>query len=530
MTVHPLPERPDMDQLRRRAKDLRNAGRRGDPDALARLARHRPAGAPVTLAAAQLVVAREHGCASWPQLKATVEERLMDRDQRARALVVASVSGRLDRAARLVGADPSLPTDSIWTAAVLGEAAHVRALLAREPSLAVRADPESGWTPLLVVCNSRWHQVDPRRGPGLCEVAEVLLDAGASPDTAVGRTPELGHCSALYAAAGLANHPELARLLLGRGADPDTPAALYHAAFLRDHVCLRLLLDHGARAEGPDALAAAISVDDAEAVRLLLDAGVDAAQPLPAEALGESYAPLPPIGAVRAAVELQCGIDLVALLAARGADPDARGQDGRSAYRLAVRHGRTDVVELLGSHGAVTDATPVDRFLGACVRADRAAAERHLAAHPALLDELTGEDHRAITHAADHGDDAAVRLMLDLGFPLNAPVGDDGASPLHAAAGAGAAGLVAFLVGAGADIEAKDTTWAATPLCWATVGSGLGLGHDPRADWVTTVRTLIDAGASTEGVWVAGKPPGEDVAAVLDAHGVRAPDEDEEDR
>ena len=61
-----LPERPDLHQLRRQAKELRDAARRGDPDALERFARHHP-GAPqgtVTLAAAQLVIARELGFAS----------------------------------------------------------------------------------------------------------------------------------------------------------------------------------------------------------------------------------------------------------------------------------------------------------------------------------------------------------------------------------------------------------------------------------------------------------------------------------
>jgi ankyrin repeat protein len=526
MTAHSLPDRPDLDQLRRRAKELRSAAGEAEPDALARFAVQRLAAAPVTLAAAQLVIAREHGFSSWPQLKAAVEERRMSREAKARALVVASVSGRMDRAMRLVGVDPSLATDNVWTAAALGEAVEVRALLARDPGLAVEPDPESGWTPLLVACNSRWHQIDRGRGPGLREVAELLMDAGASPDTSVGRVPEFGHCSALYAAAVLANHPELAELLLKRGADPDTPAALYHTAFLRDHVCLRLLLDHGARAEGADALAAAISVDDTEAVRLLLDAGVDAAAPLPAEALGESYAPEPPIGAVRAAVELQCGLELMGLLLERGVDPDALGQNGQSAYRLAVRQGRTDVVDLLRSRGARDDATDVDRFLHACMRADRSQAERVLTRRPGLIDELTDQDHEAIAHAADHGNLPAVELMLDLGFPLNAPVGDDGASPLHAAAGAGATELVAFLIGRGADLEAADTTWAATPLCWATVGSGLGLGHNPGADWVTTVDALIAAGASTEGVWVVGKPPSDEVAAVLATHGVHPPADD----
>jgi ankyrin repeat protein len=526
MPAQSLPDRPDLDQLRRQAKELRNAGRAGEPEALARLAPYCRAGTPVTLAAALLTLAREYGFASWPELKGAVEERLMDRDARARAFVVASVSGRADRAVRLLDAEPALVTHDIWTAAVLGEVAAVGRFLDREPILALQPDPESGWTPLLAVCNSRWHQIDPSRSPGLCEVAALLIDAGASPDTSVGTSPQFGHCSTLYAAAGLANHAALAELLLERGVDPDTPSALYHTGFQRDHVCLRLLLDHGARAEGLDTLAAAISVDDVEAVRLLLDAGIDPSQALPAEALGEWYAPDPPIGGVRAAVEFQCAPEMVALLLQAGADPAARGQDGRSAHQLAVRRGDTELAALLRAHGADDDASDIDRFLGACVRADRAAAEGVLARVPGLRDELTAADHEAITHAADHGDVAAVALMLDLGFPRDAPVGDDGATPLHAAAGAGAAGLVTFLVEQGADIEATDTTWSATPLCWAAVGSGLRLGHAPNPDWVATVRTLMAAGASTEGVWVVDKPPGDDVAAVLRAHGVDAPEEE----
>jgi hypothetical protein len=60
------------------------------------------------------------------------------------------------------------------------------------------------------------------------------------------------------------------------------------------------------------------------------------------------------------------------------------------------------------------------------------------------------------------------------------------------------------------------------------VGSGFRLGHAPRPDWVATVRSLIDAGASTDGVWLAGKPPSDEVAAVLAAHGIEAPDDEED--
>lgn len=529
MATMSLPDRPDLDQLRRQAKELRDAARAGDAEAVARLRAYHTAGSPMTLAAAQLVVAREHGSVSWPQLKATVEERLMRRDQKVRAFVRASIQGHADRAARLLRDDPDIARTDIWTAAVLGEAPLVRELVVRDPAAAVRPDPESGWTPLLVVCNSRWHRFDPSRGPGLCEVAEALLDGGADPNTAVGRVPERGHCSALYAAAGLANHPALAELLLRRGAAPDTPAALYHAAFHRDHVCLRLLLDHGAGSEGADALAAAISIGDIEAVRLLLDAGIDADRPLPPQALGESYAAEPRVGAVYAAVELQCDRELIGLLLDRGGDADAVGQDGRSAYRLAVRYGRTDVAELLGSYGARDDADDVDGFLGACVRADRAEAQRRVARRPGLVDELRAGDLQAICDAAEHGNVAAVQLMVDLGFPLDAKVGDDGATPLHAAAYSGSSDVVAFLIDRGADLEARDTTWEATPLCWATVGSGFGIRHNPNPDWVATVRLLIEAGASTDGVWLAGKPPSDQVAQVLSSYGVPAP-VDEEDQ
>ncbi len=79
----PLPERPNLDQLKNQAKDLKKAHKAGDPKALERIQANHPrlAGSSVheiqtfrfTLSGAQLVIAREYGFTSWPKLKAHVE-------------------------------------------------------------------------------------------------------------------------------------------------------------------------------------------------------------------------------------------------------------------------------------------------------------------------------------------------------------------------------------------------------------------------------------------------------------------------
>jgi hypothetical protein len=67
-----LPDRPDLDQLRRQARELLRAAAHDEPSAVARL---RAVSDRVTLSAAQLAVAREYGYRSWPALKAEVERR-----------------------------------------------------------------------------------------------------------------------------------------------------------------------------------------------------------------------------------------------------------------------------------------------------------------------------------------------------------------------------------------------------------------------------------------------------------------------
>jgi uncharacterized protein YjbI with pentapeptide repeats len=70
-----LPGRPDIDQLRRQARELLRAAADSEPAALARV---RAFSERVSLSAAQLAVAREYGFASWPALHAEVERRLAE--------------------------------------------------------------------------------------------------------------------------------------------------------------------------------------------------------------------------------------------------------------------------------------------------------------------------------------------------------------------------------------------------------------------------------------------------------------------
>ena len=122
----------DLDQLRKQAKELVRAARAGEPEALERLGGREP-----ILARAQLVLAREHGYASWPRLVAAAEAG-------ADALVVAATEDRRARAEAMLEARPELAEDP-WVGLVLGRGWD--------------GDPNEpggprGWPPLNYACQS----------------------------------------------------------------------------------------------------------------------------------------------------------------------------------------------------------------------------------------------------------------------------------------------------------------------------------------------------------------------------------------
>jgi len=504
-----LPAHPNLDQLRHQAKDLLSAAKAGDADALNELRR---VSERVTLDAAQLAIARRYGFASWAKLKAGVDARALELAEQAIAFCQASVN-RIGVAVRMLAATPELAEYSFATAVVLGDAARVGQALHRDPSLATRSDPRWGWSPLHLACASRWCQLDPARAEGLRAIAQLLLDAGVDPTatTSGARTDWTPlRCVVASANSGPSNRP-LAKLLLDRGAVPNDHD-LYLAGFAHDrHELLPLLLAHvaDARKTIEQAPAAPISNDDVESVRLLLDAGAD-----PHRYRDDDGEPVP---IVWAATRTGCSTALLEVLLAHHADPNSAGPDGHTPFRLAAAAGRTETCDLLRRYIADDQDTAVEQFLSACLRADRDEAQRQLADDPGLLDRLGQLEHAALVRAAKTGHPDAVNLMLDLGFPIESR-GDDGGTALHAAAYAGGSNTIKLLLARGADIEARDTTWNSTPLGWAAVGSGYQPEDDPAADWLETVRTLLEHGASTADITFSPddpKPPSAEVAALL---------------
>jgi hypothetical protein len=133
-----LPGRPDLDQLRRQARELLRAASGGEPDALARL---RAVSERVTLSAAQLAVAREYGFPSWPALRAEAERRRRLSESRA------SVDPLVDRWS-FGGATPIETTAGALSAGLLiigpGHAALDASLMPEQTQRLPAAPPRPG--------------------------------------------------------------------------------------------------------------------------------------------------------------------------------------------------------------------------------------------------------------------------------------------------------------------------------------------------------------------------------------------------
>ena len=514
MPIARLPQDPSFEHLRNQAKTLQRFVRAGVPQALEMVGEFHPklsdlrAGTPAvagfSLADAQLVTARRYGFASWPKLRAYlhVVERYSRAPHRtaedgapghaapgqalpdltsggaahgspapdgqadlARAdefLLLISLThggddpGRWRRAAELLAAHPGLTRASIHAAAAAGDVEAMRDWLDRDKPAATREGGPHRWEPLLYLAYSAIE--DPETvdragnraaGRSHLETARLLLAAGADP--AAGYLWE-GLCPPYTALTGAltSGHAEpiaLARLLLERGADANDSQALYELGGSDDTAALELLFEFG------------LGTGDGG----VWQARLAPFHPSPAQLVEEEL--------IKAAADNHPR--RARLILSHRVDPAGLGDrhpihEGRTAWQLAMIYGNAEVTAILDEAGARPGTPdPEAEFLGACMRADRAEADRLRAADPGILARAIARRPSQLSTAADEDRFDAVVLMTELGFDSNATFGPHRQAALHGAAFRGNLAMVKYLIDHGADPGIEDCSFHATPLGWA---------------------------------------------------------------
>jgi hypothetical protein len=313
--------------------------------------------------------------------------------------------------------------------------------------------------PLVYVCHSCFPSA---------ELARELLGRGADPNASFEN--EYGSMSALYGAAGVAHDPELTRLLLEGGADPNDGESLYHSTESPSAACLELLLAHGAETRGSNALAHAHDDERLDHVRLLLEAGAD-----PNEGGGSCLAH---------AVRRGRGPEIVRLLVEHGADLDRPGGETwrgsvplRTPYAHARLRARDDVAAVLARLGATTGVDPADEGIAALARGERPSGP--------LPDSFDVDQQEVIVLAALGGHVDVVVEAVGPNFRGVVGGSPDG-SLLQHATWVGDAALVERLLGLGAKAEGA--------LGWAAHGSR---NHRvPGRDYVAVAELLVAAGSA----------------------------------
>jgi ankyrin repeat protein len=499
--IRKLTARSSLDSLRKEAKRWLAALRSADPNAIARLKQILPGAGPTPgLREVQQALAREHGFESWAALKLQLADEALARRTHAERLAeflehailnygippgeprwqptYPDDPSRRQYAARILSKHQEIAQGSIHAAVLVGDLDEVKRLLKQDARLASSKDNQRRWEPLLYLAFGRLPLAT--ASENALAIATLLLDHGANPKvqmsdghnsfTAVTGVIGFGERSPL----AVPPHPraeELVRLLIERGAEPFDIQALYNTSLWHDDTEWLDLLHGYDERSGNTARWTEPRDGHPGQLDYLLGNAVDRNHVRRAE-----------------------------WLLAHGADPRSKhAYTKRNLRTIALLHGHAPMAELLEKAGSpVEELEGLEAFQAACLRLDLETAGRLARQHPEYV-----RDASTLLAAARTGRDDAIKLLLDLGTPVNA-AGASGERALHVAVWSDSVPTAQLLAECGADVDARDSKFDSTPLGWAihlgkpqlieyfgTVSSDvLGL---VRAGKVDRLRSLFDA-------------------------------------
>lgn len=462
--IRKLTAKSSLDSLKREAKRWLKAVRAGDPEAFARLKQALPrADAAPGLREIQQALAREHGAESWAALKLQLADEALARRTHAERLAefieyailnygippgapkwnsaYPDDPSRREYAARILAQHPEIAHGSIHAAVLCGDVAEVERLLTRDKRSASLKGGQRLWEPLQYLAYGRLPLAAAVESS--VAIAELLLGHGANPN--VQMTDGVNPFTAVTGFIGhgertpveVPPHPraeELVRLLIERGANSFDTQALYNTSLWYDSTeWLELLYGYDERS-GTTARWNEPREGQLGQLDYLLGNAVDRNHVLRVE-----------------------------WLLAHGANPQAKhAYTKRNLHTTAVLHGHARLAELLANAGAqIEELEGLEAFQAACLRLDIDTARTLAGQHPRYL-----KSPAALLMAARTGRVEVVELLLDLGTP--ADVEDvTGERALHAAAWADSIPVARLLIERGAEIDARDRKYNATPLSWA---------------------------------------------------------------
>lgn len=385
---------------------------------------------------------------------------------------------RIAEAEWMLAADPELGGRSVWTMAAVGDVNGLAAALTADPAAVNREGGPFDWPPLLYVTYSRITSHGIGHDP--VAAARALLDRGADPNAGFLWDGLIPPFTALTGAIGGGERGEpphgrwreLTDMLLHAGADANDHQAIYNRGLgstpTDDTELLETLRAHGL----------GLGTGGPWARRL------GAALPSPDDLLAE-------VLQHAAEHDLRRRAQLVL---SWHADPDRRALHplfaGRTPYQTAMRNGNLAIADLLVAAGASPSGLDeVDRLVASALAGDEPAVARLLAdadargaaaidpasagtgapglGHAALLASAIERDPTAIVRAAELRRPHAVRLLVELGWDVDAR---SRGTALHEASWRGDGELVDVLLGLGADPTIRDTVFDGTPAAWAHHG------------------------------------------------------------